>query len=105
MAFRTVAFPLFSGGALLLGYAAFSWLGSKPRHARAPALTNRQEVEPLSDSLEHVPEELALDVSHDPPFVATASVHSSGLGALFLGRATSAFSPFHAHPARGQVAR
>jgi hypothetical protein len=38
VAFRSVAFPLLSGGALVLGYAAFSWLRSK----RAPALSEQE---------------------------------------------------------------
>jgi hypothetical protein len=40
VAFRSVAFPLLSGGALVLGYAAFSWLRSK----RAPALSEQETL-------------------------------------------------------------
>jgi hypothetical protein len=94
MAIRSVAVPLLSGGALLLGYAAFAWLRPKPR--ALPRLSEpREDLEPLSDRLEHVPEESALDLSHDPPLDEHASVHPSDLGALFLARATESLDPFH----------
>lgn len=99
MAIRSVAVPLLSGGALLLGYAAFAWLRPKPR-ALSLLSEPRVDVEPLSDRLEHVPEELALDLANDPPLDERGSVHPSDLGALFLARATESLSPFHFRPDR-----
>jgi hypothetical protein len=92
MPVRSVALPLLSGGAVLLGLAAFTWLRPKARglvRRRAP------EVEPLSHRLEHLPEESALDLASDPPLDEHASAHASDIGALFLGRAVGALSPFN----------
>lgn len=115
MAFKSVAVPLLSGAALLLGYVAFSW------HRRPRVLTQHsdrapgEEVEPLSARLEHVSEEQAIDLELDrdsdsvevdrdaqtgvdaPQVNAHASEYASDIRALFIARVTEALSPFPAH--------
>ena len=107
MAIRNLAVLWLSGGALLLGYAAFAWLRSKRRGAPAAAESgrlDREDVEPLSQRLERVPEELVLDfdtLDRDPeyehPPQSRVIAPRSALGDLFLARATEALSPrgFH----------
>ncbi|MEO7033332.1 MAG: hypothetical protein ABI548_05695 [Polyangiaceae bacterium] len=106
MAFKSVAVPLLSGAALLVGYVAFSWL-RRPRaltqHSdRAPG----EEVEPLSSRLEHVSEEQAIDLELDrhpesgvdaPQVNEHASEYASDIRALFIARVTEALSPFPQH--------
>lgn len=101
MAFKSVAVAWLSGGALLVGYAGFAWLRSQrtPRRAHRYATdANPEDVEPLSQRLERVPEELALDFDADfePPANSNGRRQRTDLGALFISRATEAFSPFHA---------
>ncbi|MET0789929.1 MAG: hypothetical protein ABW061_00280 [Polyangiaceae bacterium] len=99
MAIKNVVIPWVSGGALLLGYAAFAWLRGQRvsrRTERGDTLpANEYEVAPFSDRLEHVPEELAF--ASEAPLPANsnqAPVPRVDRGALFLGRAASALSPF-----------
>jgi hypothetical protein len=76
---------------VLLGLAAFTWL--RPR-ARRLVRRRAPEVLPVSRRLEHL-QESALDLASDPPSAEHGSAHTSDLGALFLGRAVGALSPFH----------
>jgi hypothetical protein len=119
VAIKNVVIPWFSGGALVLGYAAFAWLRGRRggRRADVPdaAVASPSDVAPLAEGLEHVPEELALNsegLEHVPEELALdseaepapesserpRSVHRDGAshhaGALFLGRVSAAFSPF-----------
>lgn len=103
MAFRNLAVPWLGGGLVVFGYAAFSWLRAK-RAQRGASLPPHETVEPLSSSLERVPDELALDESEQLPANNNAVPSnravpaSAALGALFLGRASEALSPFHFGP-------
>jgi hypothetical protein len=61
VAFRSVAFPLLSGGALVLGYAAFSWLRpkrapllSEPETLREAALAEPPDAAPPPDGVPSV---------------------------------------------------
>jgi hypothetical protein len=104
VAFKNVVVPWLSGGALLLGYATFAWLrGRRGAAARAQGgVTLRDyEVEPLSDHLERVPE-ASLAAAEEPAAPANSNGPSrqADLGALFLGRAASALSPFQSDPNR-----
>jgi hypothetical protein len=105
VAIRSVAFPLLSGGALLLGYAAFAWLRAKPRALLAAQEPSFEHVQPLAEHLEHVP--LALDASSDEGLLEEEplSARSSHIRALFLARLTEALSPFHNQLAQAQVSR
>jgi hypothetical protein len=122
VAIRSVAIPLLSGGALLVGYAAFSWLQSKrakqlvsaPRTLREVGLTEPMaqhsaeasagmcdETTPNSERSPELAELLELDLELDfeeLPQEHAASRHDSvapeDIGALFLARATDALSPF-----------
>jgi hypothetical protein len=105
VAIKNVVIPWFSGGALVLGYAAFAWLRGRRgvRRADVPdaALASPPDVAPLSEALEHVPEELALNSEAEAAPESSErprSVHREGAshhaGALFLGRVSAAFSPF-----------
>ncbi|HYQ04875.1 MAG TPA: hypothetical protein VER96_39640 [Polyangiaceae bacterium] len=108
MAFRSVAVPWLGGGLIVLGFAAFNWLRSKrTRYERSGAHPpTRARPQPLSASLEHVPDELALDLdSESLPANSNASSRSAERGALFLGRATAALSPIHFGPGWPEVAR
>jgi hypothetical protein len=107
VAIRSVAFPLLSGGALLLGYAAFAWLRAKPRALLAAQEPSFEHVQPLAEHLEHVPESLALDASSDEGLLEEEplSARSSHIRALFLARLTEALSPFHNQLAQAQVSR
>lgn len=101
MAFKSVAVAWLSGGALVMGYAGFAWLRSKrgtPQVRRFATDADPADVEPLSQRLERVPEELALDLEADfePPANSNGRRQRSDLGSLFLARATDAFSPFSA---------
>ncbi|MEI9936499.1 MAG: hypothetical protein WDO69_04670 [Pseudomonadota bacterium] len=100
MAFRNLAVPWLGGG-LVLGYAAFSWLRAKraDRERARPRASLPDEVhepvELLSSHLEHVPDEVALNLEPEPlPANNNALPRSAALGALFLGRASEALSPF-----------
>ena len=108
MAFRSVTIPWLGGGLVVLGYAAFNWLRSKrTQRARAelPSL-GQQSLEPLAATLERIPEELALDLEAEPPSANSTAVSSSAeLGALFLGRASTALSPVQFGPDRPSVER
>ena len=109
MAIKNVVIPWISGGALLLGYAAFAWLrgqrgnaqhltrASEPPDALAPPDAERA---PLSDQLKRISEELALDSESQParPANSNGAARHADLGALFLGRATSALSRFENDP-------
>ena len=107
MAFRNLAVPWLGGGLVVFGYAAFSWLRAKraQRQSAIAVLPQPESVEPLSSSLERVPDELALDESEQLPANSNALPNnnpavpaSAALGALFLGRASEALSPFHFGP-------
>ncbi len=82
----------------MLGYAAFSWLRTKrAARARSAAATRAQPpvLQLLSSQLEHVGDELALDTESERlPANNNAQPRSAVLGALFLGRASEALSPF-----------
>lgn len=98
MAIRNFAIPWMSGGALLIGYAAFAWLRSHRRPKRASLLlpkVDRDEVEPLAQRLERVPEELVLDMDSEFEVPPQSRVRAprSALGDLFLAHATAALSP------------
>ena len=101
MAFKSVALPL-SGGLVVLGYAAFAWLRTKHGRARSSepsASPSANEVERLSSRLEHVPAELALDLDSEAlPANNNAAPRAAAVGALFLGRANTALSPFSFGP-------
>jgi hypothetical protein len=116
VAIRSVAIPLVSGGAVLLGYAAFSWLRKKgptqelhgPTTLREAGLTAEpseseapeSDVGPLSERAPELPGvlELDLDFEDEQRAAHAASLHDSvapeDIGALFLARATDALSPF-----------
>lgn len=100
MAFRNVAVPWLSGGLVVLGYAAFSWLRAKRSpHARPERELEQRRLEvaePLAAQLEQVPDEAALDLESEPlPANSNALSRTADLGALFLGRASGALSPFN----------
>ena len=101
MAFRSVAVPLLSGGALLIGYAAFAWLRPKRRGPIAVP-EPREALAPLFEQLEQLPEHAALDTTCDPPLDDRAAARPSQLGALFLARASGALSPFEFGPSSKQ---
>jgi hypothetical protein len=107
VAIKNVVIPWISGGAVLLGYAAFAWFRQRERSATSRAGLSHPEYEVplLSDRLEHVPEAMALDAESDPalPADGNAPARHAGLGALFLGRATSALSPFDNDPQRSST--
>jgi len=116
VAIRSVAIPLLSGGAMLLGYAALSWLRNKrPMQDSAGPTTLREaglpprasaneaaesDVGPLSERSPELPEVLELDLDFEDELRAAhaESLHDSvapeDIGALFLARATDALSPF-----------
>jgi hypothetical protein len=115
VAIRSVAIPLLSGGAVLLGYAAFSWLRKKgPAHELRGPTTLRDagltaeaseseapesEVGPLSRRSLDAPDLLVLDLDFEDELSAHEasrddSVAPEDIGALFLARATDALSPF-----------
>ena len=109
MAIKNVVIPWLSGAALLTGYAAFAWVRGRRRPESTliqRASSDSDEVAPLSERLE--PLEPLERASEDS---ATASElpkhdHNSGarhadLGARFLGRASSALSPFQSAANRG----
>ncbi len=102
MAFRNIAVPWLSSGLLLLGYAAFSWRRAKRadgERSAAKALPPHETLEPLSARLEHIPEEHALDLEPERlPANNNAAPRGAHLGALFLGRARDALSPFQVGP-------
>ena len=116
MAFRSIAFPWLSGGLIVLGYAAYSWrramhkrLGfDAPLQASKPEASKPEasKLESLANRLEHVPDEAVLDPeperrpanSNAASHNSNAASHGADLGALFLGRASVALSPFHAFP-------
>ena len=98
MAFRNVALPLLSGGVMLLGFAAFSWLrGKRPSKKDEPVIRG---IEPPADE---IPDVLELDLDFESELLSEreASLHDSvapeDIGALFLARATDALSPFRDH--------
>jgi len=94
VAFKSVAIPWLSGGLVVFGYAAFSWLRAKRPRSYQPIAPSRHEAtQPLSQHLEHVPEELALPRDSEPlPANSNALPPSADLGALFLGRVSEALS-------------
>ena len=96
MAIKSVVIPWIGGSAVLLGYAAFAWVRQRSRagSARRALTPVGYELAPFSDRLEHVPEELALEAEPALPANTNAATRHADLGALFLGRATSALSPF-----------
>ncbi|MEI9951781.1 MAG: hypothetical protein WDO74_23075 [Pseudomonadota bacterium] len=102
MAFRNIAVPWLSSGLVLLGYAAFSWRRAKRatlERSAPKALPRHEAVEPLSARLEHIPEEHALDLEPERlPANNNALPRAASLGALFLGRASDALSPFQVGP-------
>jgi len=103
VALRNVGVP-WLGGALVLGYAAFSWLRAKRagrERSKSKVLQRceaHQPVELLSSRLERV-EESALEMESEPRRANDAALpRSAALGALFLGRASEALSPFRFGP-------
>jgi hypothetical protein len=90
VAIRSVAIPLVSGGAVLLGYAALSWLRSKrpAQESKAPTTLREAGLTTLELDLDFEAEERAAYAAR------RASGAASGLGARFLARATDALSPF-----------
>ncbi|MEO8900556.1 MAG: hypothetical protein ABI488_02880 [Polyangiaceae bacterium] len=107
MAFKSVAVPLLSGAALLVGYVAFSWRRRRRAFSQHSERALGEEVEPLSSRLEHVSEEQAIDLELDrhpesdvdpPQLNEHASEYASDIRALFIARVTEALSPFPAHP-------
>ena len=95
MAFKNIVVPWLSAGGLLLGYAGLSWLRAR---RGAPTRRGDETVAPLSEGLERVPEEFALDPDEFAlPANGNGAPHDSKLGASFLGRATGGLSPF-SHP-------
>lgn len=103
MAFRNVAVPWLSGGLIVLGYAAFSWLRTKRARPTDDERAERaarpaRSSEPRSMRLEQLPDEQALDFDSQAPANRNARSRSADLGALFLGRASEALSPFHMGP-------
>jgi hypothetical protein len=100
VAFKSIAVPWLGGGLIVVGYAAFNWLRDKRlQRERADAdRLARESPKPLAANLEHVPDELALDLETETlPANSNASARAE-LGALFLGRATSALAPIHFGP-------
>ena len=122
MAFKSIALPLLSGAALLVGYVTFSWR-RRPRALAERSNRAPGEVESLSSRLEHVSKEQAIDLELDhelgrdlardperdddaPQSNEHASEYASDIRALFIARVTEALSPFPAHPnARSGVAK
>ena len=124
MAIRNVAIPLLGGGALLLGYAAFSSLRKRPSEPESSGPTTLREAGlpepagvidsgPLSERSPELSEFLELELE-DVEFVARKPEiddkprdkqaisaldppFHEPLGARFLARATDALSPFGAH--------
>ena len=102
MAIRNLAIPWLSGGALLLGYAAFGWLRAKrPKAMRTPLPKPEQDAktEPRPRTGENGPDALVLDFEaldvggrSEPP-QSRVQTPRSALGGLFLARATEALSP------------
>lgn len=112
MSFRSVAIPCLGGGLLVLGYAAYKWNWLRARRTirehTDPAGRSRdphEKTEPLSASLEHVPDELALDCESQSLPANNNGSHSAERGALFLGRATAALSAVHFSPHWPEVTR
>lgn len=107
MAFRSIAVPWLGGGLIVLGFAAFNWLRSKrTRRESGAQLPTVARPQPLSASLEHVPDELALDLNSESlPANSNAASRQAAPGALFLGRATAALSPIHFGPGWPEVPR
>jgi len=68
---------------LVLGYAAFSWLRAK----RAVAPRSAPQALPPHEAMSRTPEE-----------GKAASARRVALGAMFLGRASQALSPFQFGP-------
>jgi hypothetical protein len=88
---------------IVLGYAAYSWRRAlRKREGSEPepkALPSPEVAEPLAARLEHVPDEAALDSESEPlPANSNSASHGAELGALFLGRASAALSPFQFGP-------
>lgn len=93
MAFKSVAIPWLSGGLVVIGYAAFSWLRAKRPWSAQQIASSQEPAQPLFEHLEHVPEELALSVDDESlPANTNALPRNADLGALFLGRASQALS-------------
>jgi hypothetical protein len=115
MAFRSVAFPLLSGGALLFGYAAFAWLRAKPRalkpapEPRSPRAEHEPCVvlEPLAEHLEHLSDRLNTDASSDEGMddEEPQSARATHIRALFLARLTEALSPYDQQFALAQASQ
>jgi hypothetical protein len=84
---------------IVLGYAAFNWLRPKRRAHVEVDGQPQPSPEPLAASLERVPDELALDSAAEPlPANSNASPQRAQLGALFLGRASTALSAIQFGP-------
>jgi hypothetical protein len=86
---------------MVLGYAAYNWLRAKRPHRNRDEAVRlpSQSPEALAASLETVPDERALNLEADPiPVNSNASSQRAELGALFLGRASSALSGVHFGP-------
>ncbi|MEO6600068.1 MAG: hypothetical protein ABIQ16_09370 [Polyangiaceae bacterium] len=104
MAIKNAVIPLLSGGAVLLGFAAFTLLRS--RRSLVSSLKNGASEEqaegsvPLVDRLERVSEDAAM-ASELPE--GDDSTPRPALSALFIGRATAALSPFQNDPNRRGV--
>lgn len=100
MALKNLVVPWLSGGALLLGYAAFNWLRG-PRASRLiskttpPTADDNLHPTPLKPSSEAKPmPELVLDLSEifETQATSVAPRQKIQLGSLFLGRASETLS-------------
>jgi hypothetical protein len=104
VAFKNVVVPWLSGGALLLGYATFAWLRGRKgpiKNSKGGTTLTDYEPEPLSDQLERVPDAFVTDSEEQAlPANSNGLSRQADLGALFLGRAASALSPFQSDPNR-----
>ncbi len=92
MAIKSVVVPWFSGGALLLGYAAFAWLRGKRALPSTPPPPAHEAFAPLAENLERVPEELALRA--EAPHARHSARSAFDHDAQFLDRSIRALDPF-----------
>jgi len=92
-----------SGGLIMLGYAAFSWRRATRKRERPKSVSDAPPSQgaggPRLAQLEHRPVKAASPAATtSPPANSNAASRGAELGALFLGRASAALSPFHLGP-------
>ena len=106
MAVKNIVIPWLTGGAILFGYAAFAWSRRRPPAPRLNSELSGSDYEPtsVSDRLPHLSEDEVLESEPAPLPSHAGSARHVELGARFLGRASSAFSPFQNQPARTSTA-